>query len=121
MKPQFMLILFSLCFSSFLSWGQIQYTPLSSTERHELSSGFSIPKKTGQKYFLLKTLPIFLKYGLYFPEIEAVLPEPYQKTFIPGLQMGFNRLQPQKTGENYGICDTNQSPTPGCLSLWIER
>ena len=95
-------------FSSSLSWGQIQYNPLSSAERHELSSGFSVSKKNGQKSLI--SLPVFfLKYGLYFPEIESVLTEPYKKAFIPGLQMGINLFQAQQIVKNYKICGTGSN------------
>ena len=98
------LFLFCLCCFSSPSWSDIQYKPLSSAERHELSSGFST--KDWQKK-LLKNLPaVFLKYTFYFPETEDLLPESYKKIFIPGLSTGAF-LRAWDKGKNYGICKVN--------------
>ncbi len=104
-------ILFSLCFILPMSLqGQIQYKPQPSTERHELMTGFSI--FTGsfewKKDFFSNFPAFFIKYNLYFPEIESVLPSGYEKVFVPGLQIGshFFKWLKGSEGENYNLCRT---------------
>lgn len=103
-----------ICFAplllSFLSYGDVQYKPLSSVERHELSSGFALNTKKWQEKNSEKLPVFFLKYSLYFPEAGILLPTDYQKAFLPGLQAGFNIFWDQK---RYGICES----TPGLRSF----
>ena len=104
--------LFCLCFFSPLVWGQIQYKPLSSPQRHEFAGGFSISTKNWQwKKDFSKNLPSsFLKYAFYFPEIKAFLPESYKEIFIPSLSFGVNILKRDLLEEkNYEICEKSTS------------
>ena len=117
MKSRKNFFLFYFCFFSPLSWSQIQYRPLSSFERHELSSGFSISTKNGQKG-LSDHLPVFfLKYTFYFPEMSVILPEPYKNFFIPGFQAGTNLF---RTKKNYGICDIKENIHSGAYHFGLK-
>ena len=105
MKIKKMFFLFGLCFFHPLLWSQVQYTPLSSSERHELSSGISLSPKSSKE-----TLSsFFLKYSTYFPETEDFLPEPYHNILIPGLQAGIN-LFSREAGKKYALCETGTYP-----------
>ena len=104
MKTQKNLFLLYLCFFPLLSWAQIQHKPLSSIERHELSAGLSISKKSWQEYRLGKPPVLFLKYALYFPGISNFSPEPYNKLFRPGLSAGVNFFR-SKEEEKYKFCE----------------
>ena len=87
MKAKIYLIL--LCFVSPLSWSQVQFQPLSSVERHELSSGFSVSIKNRQKKLLDNLHVFFLKYSLYFSETDALWPPAYKKVLIPRPSGGY--------------------------------
>lgn len=91
-----------------ISWGEIQYKPLFSMERHELSSGLSVNIKKWHKDQTEKFPIFFLKYSLYFPEVGQFFPDTYKHLFIPGLQTGFNLF---KTKQKYDLCETG----PGIL------
>ena len=106
MKAKIYLILF--CFVSPFSWGQVQFQPLSSVERHELSSGFSVSIKNRQKKLLDNLHVFFLKYSLYFPEMDALWSPAYKKILIPGLQAGMSLFRSLGTGKNYGLCKADE-------------
>ena len=60
----------------FPSRGVIQYRPVSSLERHEIAGGGGANKT------------LFLDYSLYFPEITAILSEPWKRIGVVGLSAG---------------------------------
>lgn len=121
MKIKKNLCFFFLYLFSTLSWGQMQYAPLASVERHELSSGFSVSIKNWQENPSSKIFPVFfLKYTLYFPEISSYVPKPYQKIFIPGFTAGANLFRSQKQGKNYGICKTDEGIYPSTYYLGLK-
>ncbi|MCY4512631.1 MAG: hypothetical protein OXB86_02965 [Bdellovibrionales bacterium] len=72
---------------SFPSWGDIQYKPISSPERHEFTGSFAF--KTPIQNFASRHRALSLNYSLYFPEITAaLLPEPWSHIGAPGLSLG---------------------------------
>ena len=92
-------------FASF-SWGQAQYQPVSSLERHELAIDFPFSLKSWKGFSALK-------YTVYFPEIFALAPSPYNQIFTPGLQAGIlHTLGPNQTGKNYGHCGAKKTLPP---------
>ena len=107
MKIKKTLFLFSLCFFPLFLWSDLQYKPLSSFERHELSSGFSPSSKNSKE----AAHSFFLKYSFYLPEIENFLPEPYQKIFLPGFHAGINLFR-RTAGKKQALCKTS----PGTYS-----
>lgn len=107
------IFIFCLCFFSQGAWSDNQYRPLSSVERHELSAGFSISLKNWEEK-MSEALPVFsLKYSLYFPEVNFLLPEAYHNLLVPGLQLGWDFIQSQSAKRDYGLCtleaDTHSS------------
>ena len=76
-------ILSLLCFPS---WGLIQYKPISSPERHEITVGWSFKKPIPN--FASQHRAFLLNYSLYFPEITALLPKPWNDIGAPGLSLG---------------------------------
>jgi len=102
-----MKLFLTLIFFSFYSWGEIQYKPLSSIERHEVSFGYSVAIKDWKnKKTLEKKLPVVsLNYSLYFPEISHwIFPDNFKNLLILSVSGTGNKLRGQKT---YGICGTN--------------
>ena len=71
---------------SFPSQGNIQYKPISSPERHEFTGGFAF--KTPLPNFASRHRALSLNYSLYFPEVTALLPEPWNHIGAPGLNLG---------------------------------
>ena len=136
MKIKIFVVCFVLGFFSFSLWGQVQYRPIPSFERHEISSGFSfslgitgdgvlengienLSEKKEIKNLSENFHNFFLKYAFYFPEVNSLFLESYQDVFIPGLVIGMNLFRDQKTfsslegiKENYGICEANDSIYP---------
>lgn len=120
MKMKKYLFLFFLCFSP-LSWGQMQHKPLSSVERHEVSSGVSISIKNWQENPLSNIFPVFfLKYVFYFPEVSDYFPKSYERIFIPGLVAGANLFRSQSKGKNYKICKMNEGIYPSTYYLGLK-
>lgn len=83
-KLTFTLVLLSLLY--FPAWGMIQYKPISSIERHEIAIGWAF--KTPIKKFASRYRATSLNYSLYFPELTALLPEPWSNIGAPGLSLG---------------------------------
>ena len=120
MRTQKNLFLLCLGFFPFLLWGQIQHKPLSSPERHELSAGLSISKKSWTENLLRKSPAFFLEYALYFPEILNSIPEPYNKLFRPGLSAGVNFFK-SKNEEKYRFCETtSKKPNSSAYHLGLK-
>ena len=93
---------FCLLFVSSFSGAEIQYRPISSVEKHELSSGFGFSIKKWRESFKNK---FFLNYVFYFPELSRFYFPDLNRIFIPGLQAGVNFFKTQK---NYGICPSRK-------------
>ena len=105
------------CLLPFLCWGETQYKPISSVERHELSIGFSGFPDTSKG--LLRQYP-FLKYGIYFPEVTSFLPSDYQKTLIFGLQSGINVFQGQQKDDLCSFKEVQKRQYAGALHLGLK-
>ncbi len=113
-KPAVWCLLMGLCFRPGLSWGQMQYSPLSSAERHALS--FAAPIKNDPQKSWTENLSTFvLKYGLYFPEIEAAWPDFHKKAIAPSLQLGI-----LLRGKNNEICEKGQNIKSGAYHLGLR-
>lgn len=107
-KPFF---IFSVVFFSQFVWSTIQYKPLSSNERHELSFGFSVSKDNWRDNLLLKNLPSgFFIYTAYLSEIpSAFIGKPYSDIFIPGFQVGTNVFRKKNPDVDYGLCSADKA------------
>ena len=81
--PFITVILSVLCLPT---WGMIQYKPISSIERHEIAIGWAF--KTPIQNFASRYRADSLNYSLYFPEVTALLPEPWSNVGAPGLNLG---------------------------------
>ena len=108
--PFHIVISLFLCFPS---WGIIQHRPIGSPERHEIAGGWTLgdPFVDDDKVILTPNQkngnpspnPVagkrayFLNYSLYFPEVTALLPKPWNKIGAPGLSLGARLFQ--KGGE----------------------
>ena len=69
---------FSFLLLPFISFGDLQYRPAGSSERHEFSSGyFSYPFEVENLTEDLKS-GYFLDYSLYFPEIHKIFQNKYK-------------------------------------------
>ena len=102
-----------LFFPKFLG-ASAQYQPLSSPERHELSSGWTFSIKKKQNGF-------FFKYALYFPEVSnTFINSEYEKIFIPGLSFGVSSFNIQKDRLFYEMCKKNTKSRFLPLSLGLK-
>lgn len=119
--PFHIVISLFLCFPS---WGVIQYRPIGSPERHEIAGGWTFgdpfhnftdddkvsllpaQKDGSSSPSLANKRAYFLNYSLYFPEVTALLPKPWNKVGSSGFSTGARLFQ---KGE--GFCtEKGQSP-----------
>ena len=68
--------------------GVIQYRPVGSLERHEIAGGWAVAKPLEGVFSSSQNKAFFLDYSLYFPEVTALLPQPWQKIGAPGFALG---------------------------------
>ena len=98
----------SLCVFFFLysplSLGLIQYRPIHSPEKHELSLGIIVKhsKNTALSYD-----SHFFNYGRYFSEINSLLPKPWNNIFLLGLSLGAKIL---KNSSYQNSCSSESHP-----------
>lgn len=94
---------FALFVAPVLVFAQVQYQPLSSVQRHELSISASVKSQDSNFHFNLKQKN--LNYAIYFPELVSLLfPSQKKGWFIPALSMGFHGFKKDDTQKLHQTC-----------------
>lgn len=89
----------------------IQYEPLSSSERHELFVGSTVlPEKYRFQIFRVFSF----KHNVLLKEVDLILSESYRDIFVPGIQWGgsfflYNDPSKNSSIKNYGVCATGRT------------
>lgn len=103
------LILFGLCFSTSGALAEIQYKPLSSQQKQEISSGFSLFRNNLNLEQLESPPAFFIKYSFYIPELSEMFLDSYKDFFIPALQAGIHVFRNTSGIKAYNLCDSTQT------------